>query len=92
MEFRRTEEELVRTAAADLVKDAIVEVAVSCGAGRLRWISLDERQDVWRSEIEPNFHDQPGWKPPPSAPGQLPFHAELWSSGEKQVVLITDRD
>jgi hypothetical protein len=91
VEFERSEQELTRKATAGLVRDP-VEVAISRGAGPLRWIPPHERDDVWRMEIEPNFHDQPGWKPPPSAPGQLPFHAEVWSRGEKRVVLITDRD
>jgi hypothetical protein len=47
---------------------------------------------AWKTELAPDFHDRPGWRPPAGAPGQLPFHAELWQSDDHRVVLFTDRD
>jgi hypothetical protein len=90
--YERSVDELTRTQAADLVRDQQVQVAISLGAGPLRWLDSSERGAVWRQDIAPNFCDEPGWKPPANAPGQLPFHAELWRSGEQQVLLVTDRD
>jgi hypothetical protein len=92
VEFEKSVAELTRKAAEDLVHDPAVEVAISIGGAPLRWVSPRDRNAAWRSDIGPNFHDQPGWKPPPFARGQLPFHAELWSGDGKRVVLVTDRD
>lgn len=87
-----SEEELDRKAAGSLIGDPTVPVVVSWCAGPLRWLDGGERQEVWRDEILPNFHDEPGWRPPPGAPGQLPFHAEAWQQGTRRLLLITDRD
>jgi hypothetical protein len=47
---------------------------------------------VWPQEIAPNFHDTAGWKPPPGAPGQNPYHAMAWRRGDRRLLLITDFD
>ncbi len=90
--YKREVEELTRSEAFDLVRDPDIQVAVSHASRSLRWLPPDQRQRVWRDEVAPNFHDEPNWKPPIGAPGQLPFHAELWKSGAGRVVLLTDRD
>jgi hypothetical protein len=90
--YEREVEELTRSEAFALVRDPDTQVAISHGSRPLRWLAPDERQTVWLEELAPNFHDEPNWKPPKGAPGQLPFHAELWKSGARRVVLVTDRD
>ena len=90
--FERSEDELTRSEAEVLLNAPDVQVAISWCNTSLRWLSSDERRQVWLQELVPNFHDTPDWKPPPDAPGQLPFHAELWRSGGASVLLITDRD
>ncbi|HEX2849554.1 MAG TPA: hypothetical protein VHN98_03340, partial [Acidimicrobiales bacterium] len=64
--------ELNRLEAARLLSLPTVEVAVAGEGGTRRWLDGGERRRVWRDEIEPNFHDQPGWRPPPSAPRRRP--------------------
>ena len=92
VQYEREVEELTRSEVFDFVRDANIQVAISHGSRPLRWLAPDQRQRVWREELAPNFHDEPNWKPPTGAPGQLPFHAELWKSGARRVVLVTDRD
>jgi hypothetical protein len=92
LEYHQVEEELTREMVITLVTDKAVVMAISRGSGSLMWPAEADRQQVWREDIEPNFHDQPGWKPPRSAPGQLPFHAELWVAGARRLLLLTDRD
>ncbi len=70
--YEREVEELTRSEAFDLVRDPDIQVAVSHASRPLRWLAPDERQRVWREELAPNFHDEPKWKPPTGAPGQLP--------------------
>jgi hypothetical protein len=88
----RTVDELDRATVVDLLAAADVEMAVSASAGPLRWIDRPDRMTTWKTELEPDFHDHPGWRPPAAAPGQLPFHAELWQTDDHRVVLFTDRD
>lgn len=90
--YEREVEELTRSEALALVRDPDIQVAVSHASRPLRWLGPDQPQRVWREELAPNFQDEPNWKPPTDAPGQLPFHAELWKSGARRVVLLTDRD
>lgn len=90
--YEQSDDELSREVVSSLVGDDDVEVAVSVGGGPLRWVEFKQRRSVWTRELEPNFHDQPNWKAPQTAPGQLPFHAELWQRGERRVLLFTDRD
>jgi hypothetical protein len=88
----RAVEELDRAAVLDLLRADDVEVVVSSGAGRLRWLDPGERMDVWTTELAPQFHDRSDWRPPATARGQLPYHAELWRNDEARVLLFTDRD
>ena len=90
--YEREVEELTRSEAFALVRDRDIQVAVSHASRPLRWLATDQRQAVWFKELAPNFHNEPNWKPPKGASGQLPFHAELWKSGARRVVLVTDRD
>jgi hypothetical protein len=90
--FECSEVELTRNEAEALLNASDVQVAISWCNTALRWLGPHERRRVWLNELAPNFHDTPGWKPPADAPGQLPFHAEIWRSGGKSVLLITDRD
>ncbi len=90
--YERSVDELARTEALALLRDRNVQVAVAHASRPLRWIEHEGREAVWNQELAPNFHDQPNWRPPRDAPGQLPFHAELWTSGERRVLLLTDRD
>lgn len=90
--FEIENDELTRNEASDLIEAPDVQVAIPWCSTGLRWIEEGERTQVWRKEISPNFHDTPGWKPPPTAKGQLPFHAELWRSNGQRLLLITDRD
>ena len=90
--YEREVEEVTRSEAFALVRDSDIQVAVSHASRPLRWLAPDQRQKGWSEELAPNFHDEPNWKPPTGAPGQLPFHAELWKSGARRVLLVTDRD
>ncbi len=90
--YQRTVDELPRSQALALLRDSKVQVAVSHASGPLRWIEHERRETIWSQELAPNFHDEPNWRPPRDAPGQLPFHAELRTSGERRVLLVTDRD
>lgn len=92
VEWEDTGEELTRTDAEAMMNQPDVEVAISVGTASLSWLDGAERRRVWRDEVAPNFHDQPGWRPPPSAPGQLPYHATLWRNDDRRLVLITDFD
>jgi hypothetical protein len=66
-----------------MVRNPDVPVVISAGACPLRWLDGEDRNTVWRREIAPNFHDSPGWKPPPGAPGQNPYHAPAWRRGKQ---------
>jgi hypothetical protein len=88
----RVIEELDRAVVLDLLRADDVEVVVSSGAGLLRWLDRGERMNIWSTELSPQFHDQPDWRPPANAPGQLPYHAELWRNDQARVLLFTDRD
>ena len=90
LEWEDADAEVDRAEAERMLRSADVPVVVSMGTGPLRWLDGDERMSVWRNEIAPNFHDLPGWKPPPGAPGQLPFHATVWRRGDRRLLLITD--
>ncbi|HEX7169036.1 MAG TPA: hypothetical protein VF230_18805 [Acidimicrobiales bacterium] len=91
-EYTREADDLDRDGARVLLGQRNVQVAISSGGRPLRWLAPGEREPMWRAEIAPNFHDEPGWRAPRDAPGQLPFHAELWRSGDESVLLLTDRD
>jgi hypothetical protein len=88
----RAAEELDQATVLDLLRADDVEVAVSTGAGQLRWLDQGERMSVWSIELAPQFHDRPNWRPPADAPGQLPYHTELWRNDQARVLLFTDRD
>lgn len=90
--YEREVEELTTREAFALVRDSDIQAAVSHASRPLRWLAPHQRQTVLLEELAPNSHDEPNWKPPKGAPGQLPFHAELWRSGARRVVLVTDRD
>ena len=81
--------DLSRTRIADLLGTAGVRVAVHTSRSSLRWIDPAARLTIWKAEIEPNFHDRKDYRPPPNAPGQLPFHGTLWKR-DGQVLLIFD--
>jgi hypothetical protein len=90
--YERDAEELTRSEALAVLSDPDIQIAISHASRPLRWLAADQRQRVWREELSPDFHDEPNWKPPTGALGQLPFHAELWKSGACRGVLLTDRD
>ena len=91
-EWQPTGDELDRVEAQHAVERPDVQVAMSVGTAPLRWLDGPARLDAWRNEILPNFHDVPGWKPPPGSPGQKPLHATVWKRGETELILITDLD
>jgi len=68
--YEREVEELTRSEALALVRDPDIQVAVSHASRPLRWLASDQRQTVWLEEVDPNFHDEPNWKPPTGAPGR----------------------
>ena len=85
-------EEVGRSDAEAMARRADVPVVVSTGSRPLRWLDGADRMSVWRSEIDPNFHDAPGWTPPPGPPGQKPYHAMACRRGDRSLLLITDFD
>lgn len=91
VEWEDTGRELNRVEAERVLMAPGVEVAVSeGGGGPVRWLDGPERLRVWREEIAPNFHDQPGWRPPSGAPRAQPFHATVWRHRERWLLLLTD--
>jgi hypothetical protein len=86
--YEETDEELDRRQAAELLEDSEIQVAIAACSASLRWLSPGERRTVWSNEIVPNFCDQPA--PIPSK--GLPFHADVWRSGENTVLLLTERN
>lgn len=92
LEWTDSGAEVDRGEAERLLADPDVPAVLSMCTGPLRWLDGRDRLQVWRTEIAPNFHDVPGWKPPAGAPGQLPFHATVWKRGDELLLLITDFD
>ena len=93
LEWTDSGEELDQAESERLLADLAVPAVMSMGAGPLRWLDGSERLHVWRTDIAPNFHDVSGWKPPPGAPGQKPFHVTMWKrDGGAVLLLITDFD
>jgi hypothetical protein len=91
-EWRRVEHDLGRPDVARLLTRPDVRVGIHACRRWLRWVAGGERNAVWVKEIEPNFHDRPDYRPPPGAPGQLPFHATLWRDGDDELLLFDDFD
>jgi hypothetical protein len=85
--------DLDRAEVQRLLRDLRCQVAIHMCGGPLRWIEVADRQSTWSSEISPNLHDVPNWKPPRGAPGQLPFVPELWTNGKSnELLLFYDHD
>lgn len=94
IELQPADGELTREDVQARLSDPSVRVVVYAGASALRWYSGDDSGRVWKDEIAPNFHDTPGWRPPPSARGQRPFHALRWTYPGRRadVLMFTDYD
>lgn len=72
-----------------LVKTGELPVAIhSCGEG-VRWRTPGEAPDAWAS-VQADFEDVEGWRPPATAPGELPYRAELWRAlvGSAQALVL----
>jgi hypothetical protein len=83
-----------RPEAQALLADDDVQVAIYDGAGALEWVEPKDRRRAWSDRIAPRLHDNPDWRPPPGAPGTLPFVPELWREikGTAQTLVFNDRD
>ena len=91
-EWTLVDRELSRARITALLDDQTVRLAVHMGRSSLDWIDPTARRTTWAKRIEPNFHDRLDYKPPPGAPGQLPFHGTLWVRGEAQLLIFDDFD
>src|SRR2546423_12370217 len=88
-EWELVRSELSRAEVVELLADSAVKVGVHQNYGDpLRWVPPELTQHFWRSEIEPDFFDNPGWQPPRSAPGQLPYQALLYRTRSRQLLLF----
>jgi hypothetical protein len=90
-EWSRVDNDLSRGQIAELLRRADVRVAVHRSM-KLRWVDSDEKLRVWRSEVEPKFHDRPDYRPPRGAPGQKPLVGTLWRSGDRELLVFDDFD
>lgn len=89
-QYERDVDELGSREAERLVCDRDVQVAISWCSQPLSWLPPGERDRCWRNDIAPNLHNDPDRHPPRRASDQLPFHAELWRSGDHVVVLFVE--
>jgi len=91
VEWSRVEVNLSRDRIGALLKRQDVGVGVHQSM-RLRWVGNEEKLGVWNSEIDPNFHDRPDYRPPIGASGQKPFVGTLWRSGDRELLIFDDFD
>jgi hypothetical protein len=79
VEWELARGDLSRKEVLSLLDQPSVPVGIHRNFGdALRWVPAADKQRVWTGEIEPDFFDQPNWRPPRDAPGQLPYHAVLY--------------
>ena len=62
-------------------------VRIECGAGIADWVDAADAQRLWL-EVERDFHDVAGWRPPPGARGSLPYEAQLRRAGDGRHVIV----
>jgi len=70
--------ELDRADAKTFLNEGDIQVAIASGTAALQWIEPADWGRAWSEGILPRLHDNTDWRPPPSAPGTLPFVPELW--------------
>ncbi len=92
-EWARVRNDLSRDEVRHLLAESSVKVGIHRNYGDpLRWVPAELRWQVWRSEIEPEFFDNRNWRPPPGAPGQLPYRALLYRADGRQLLLFDCMD
>lgn len=88
-EWMAVRNDMTRAEVLHLLTDSSVALGIHRNYGDpLRWIPANRRTQVWREEIEPEFFDNPNWRPPVDAPGQLPYRALLYRAGDRQLLLF----
>lgn len=80
-EYRRVDG-LERTEVERLLGlDELAAVRVECGAGIAEWVTPGDARRLWL-DVERYFIDVDPWRPPPGAPGALPYEAQLWPADD----------
>ena len=89
-QWQRARTGLPRERAVQLFMDPSTPVAVHDGGGTLQWIEPGDRRARWPALMARTFDK--AWKPPPSAPGTLPFEAQEWRADDDVLLLFEDHD
>jgi len=82
--------DLTREETLRLLADPSVRVGVHAQRALVRWVRDDDKQRVWREEVEPHFHDRVRGEA--LTTGQLPFHATRWRRRGSEVLVFDDFD
>jgi hypothetical protein len=91
-EWQPFRDQVLRAEVLQLLARDDVKVGIYTGRRLLQWVRPEDTWRVWREDIDDNFHDRPDYKPPRSAPGQLPYHGTLYQSGDDLLLLFDDFD
>jgi transposase len=89
VEYEPSRDGLRRADVLRLVKTGELPVAThNCGEG-VAWLPPNQASAAWAS-VEADFEDIEGWRPPPGAPGALPYRAGLWRAlrGQGQALVL----
>lgn len=62
-------------------------VRVDCGGGISEWVGPSDARRLWL-DIEQDFEDVEGWRPPPGAGGMLQYEAQLWRSSDGHHLML----
>lgn len=74
-----------------LALEELEAVRIECGGGVESWVGPADARRLWLA-VEPDLDDVEAWRPPPGAPGALPYRAQLWRSqdGRHAFVFINE--